>query len=62
MDADGNGMIAYSEFINIALEKKKLMSKENLKITFKSLDINNDGFLSIDEIKAAFSSAGNEKT
>lgn len=39
-----------------------MMSKENLKATFKSLDINDDGVLSMQEIKTAFSTPGNEKT
>jgi Ca2+-binding EF-hand superfamily protein len=34
LDADNSGKIDYSEFINLCIEKKKLLSKENLKITF----------------------------
>ncbi len=62
LDADNSGKIDYSEFINLCIEKKKLLSKENLKITFQSLDLDNNGILTLDELKQAFEAGGNKKT
>jgi len=43
----------------MAIEKKKYLEKDNLVLTFKILDIDNNGQLSIDELKKAFEAGGN---
>ena len=42
-DLDKNGQINYSEFIDIAIEKKALLQRKNLEVAFKTLDYNRDG-------------------
>jgi len=62
LDSDKNRRIDYSEFINLTIEHKKLLSKENLMITFKKLDVDNSGTLSIDELRQAFEAGGNKRS
>lgn len=62
IDSDRSGKIDYSEFINLTMERKKLLSRENLTITFRSLDLDNSGTLEIDELRKAFEAGGNKKT
>lgn len=54
IDSNNSGSIDYSEFISFTNEQQKLLSVENLKKTFKKLDLDNNGTLSIDELKKAF--------
>jgi calcium-dependent protein kinase len=37
-DTDQNGHIDYSEFISATIDKKKLLSKERLKLAFSIFD------------------------
>lgn len=62
IDSDRSGQIDYSEFINLTIEKKKLLSKENLTITFKTLDIDSSGYLTMDELKKSFEAGGSKKS
>jgi Ca2+-binding EF-hand superfamily protein len=62
LDSNGNGRIDYSEFLDLTVEHKKLLNKRNLEITFNNLDIDNSGFLTIDELKKTFEGAGNKKS
>jgi len=62
MDADANGNINYSEFLILLTEKQRLLSKENLKITFDTLDFDSSGSLSLAELRRAFEFNGNKKT
>jgi Ca2+-binding EF-hand superfamily protein len=43
-------------------DKKLLLSESNLKMTFKTLDFDGDGELSIPELRKAFELGGNKKT
>jgi calcium-dependent protein kinase len=54
IDTDHSGKISYSEFITMSMDRKNMMTRENLKVTFKSLDLDDNGFLSIEELKRAF--------
>ena len=58
MDTDGNGIIDYTEFITAAIDKAAVLNVENLTAAFKLLDTDNSGYISIDELKAAFDSHG----
>ena len=44
-DINKDGQIDYTEFIAAALDKKKLLSEENLRAAFNSLDKNNMGYI-----------------
>ena len=41
LDGDNNGYIEYEEFLRACIDKKTLMTKENLKYAFKFLDKDN---------------------
>eukprot|EP00347_Sterkiella_histriomuscorum_P023324 403335085 len=62
LDSNSNGRIDYSEFLDLTVEHKKLLSRFNLEITFNNLDVDNSGFLTIDELKKTFEAAGNKKS
>lgn len=62
LDSNGNGRIDYSEFLDLTVEHKKLLNKENLAITFRNLDIDNSGYLTVDELKKTFEAGGNKKS
>lgn len=42
--------------------KKNLLTDQNLKITFQTLDFDNNGTLTMQELKRAFEFGGNQKT
>jgi calcium-dependent protein kinase len=52
VDTDGNGYIDYSEFIAASMNRKKLLSKNNLNLAFQSFDVDGSGTITIDEIRA----------
>ena len=54
LDRDGNGVIDYSEFLTAAVDKHKLLSKDNMRTAFKMIDKDGSGYITIDEIKEAF--------
>lgn len=60
LDKDGNGIIDYTEFITGAIDKATVLNVENLTAAFKLLDADGSGFISIDELKAAFDSHGDK--
>ena len=53
-DLDGNGYITYSEFLLSAIEEHDLLSPENVQKVFYSLDKDDSGEITIDELKEAF--------
>ena len=55
VDLDQSGSIDYSEFIMATINRKRLLDRENLENTFKLFDKDSDGFLTIPELKLAFS-------
>ena len=62
VDTDNSSTINYSEFLSLVTSKKNLLQEENLKITFKTLDFDNNGSISIQDLKRAFSFGGNSRT
>lgn len=53
-DSDGSGEIDYSEWLMASVDKKKLLSKENLEIAFNLFDKDKGGSISADEVKQMF--------
>jgi calcium-dependent protein kinase len=58
LDIDGNGTVDFTEFITAAIDKVALLNKENLKAAFDLIDNDKSGFITINELKAAFDSHG----
>ena len=54
LDLDGNGDISYIEFLTAIMDSKKLMTDDKLEKTFKLIDKNGDGKITIEEIKNIF--------
>lgn len=50
MDTNKSGKIDYSEFVNMIIEKKKILTIGNLRIAFDSLDYDHNGSLTIEEL------------
>ena len=50
IDVDGNGFIEYEEFLRAGLNKEKIITKENLKTSFKLFDINGRGKINAEEL------------
>lgn len=51
LDQDGSGNIDFSEFMTAAINRDKLLKKDNLLKAFKIFDQNGDGILTQDELK-----------
>eukprot|EP00928_Gymnodinium_smaydae_P089028 TRINITY_DN73036_c0_g1_i1.p1 TRINITY_DN73036_c0_g1~~TRINITY_DN73036_c0_g1_i1.p1 ORF type:complete len:610 (-),score=158.17 TRINITY_DN73036_c0_g1_i1:398-2227(-) len=52
-DTNGTGAIEYTEFIAVAAGKHSLLRDENaLKAAFDVFDVDNDGFISVDELSS----------
>ena len=60
MDRDKDGVISYGEFIAAAIDKVELLSLENIKRTFKVIDEDGSGYISLDELKNAFTQKGSK--
>lgn len=54
-DIDGSGTIGYTEFIQVAMEKDKMFTKENIKQAFEVFDKDGNGKISSEELKAVLS-------
>ena len=50
LDVNNDGSLAYSEYLTAANNHQTLLSKENLKVAFLTIDVNNDGKISIKEL------------
>jgi calcium-dependent protein kinase len=50
-DVDGSGTIGYTEFIQVAMEKDKMFTRENIKQAFEVFDKDGNGKISSEELK-----------
>jgi len=53
-DADLNGFIDYTEFLTATINWKASISQKRLEAAFVAFDLNRDGKISVDELKAIF--------
>jgi calcium-dependent protein kinase len=58
MDSANLGMIKYSDFLVATIDKKKLVDEELLFLTFQHFDSDNDGFISVQNLKNALETVG----
>lgn len=58
VDADGNGYIECEEFIRASIDKRKILTNENLQLVFSIFDLDKNGFITPDEIKAILDQEG----
>jgi len=49
IDSNGSGEIDYTEFLVACVNKEKLLSKKNVSLAFKQLDIDKDGYITVEE-------------
>ena len=54
LDSDNNGFIEFEEFLRACIDKKEVLTEDNMKFAFKFLDRDNTGTLSAPEIMQAF--------
>ena len=57
-DADGNGYIDYSEFLTATINRHNYLSRERLLAAFNSCDLDHNGKISLQEMKAVLSEIG----
>ena len=50
IDVDGNGFIEYEEFLRAGLDKRKILTENNLETAFKLYDINKKGKINAKEL------------
>lgn len=51
VDVNYNGEIDYSEFLSACMNYTNYMSKEHLEAAFKLFDLDNSGYITVDELK-----------
>ena len=54
LDSDNNGYIEFEEFLRACMDKKEILTEDNMKFAFKFLDRDNSETLSAPEIMEAF--------
>lgn len=54
MDSNKNGYLEYSEFSNACINIQSLLNDKHLKEAFRAIDSDNDGKVSLNEIKGFF--------
>ena len=53
-DNNGDGQIDYTEFVAAAFRKDLLLSRDNLRVAFQTLDLDGDGTITREELKKTF--------
>jgi calcium-dependent protein kinase len=61
-DLNGDGRIDFHEFFTAAVDKQKIITKENLQIAFNTFDTDGNGTLDIEEFKTALPSNNSNKS
>jgi len=51
ININNNGIISYTEFVAYHLDVKAKLSKENLRTVFNAFDIDEDGLISMKDLK-----------
>jgi calcium-dependent protein kinase len=54
MDSDGSGEVDFTEFITAAIDKRALLTKENIDAAFRTFDADGNGRITKDELMAVF--------
>ena len=52
IDINKSGSISYTEFLIALMDKKRLLSKDNLKQAFEMFDKDKSGYIDIEEVKS----------
>ena len=60
LDGDNNGFIEFEEFLRACIDKKEILTEDNLKYAFKFLDKEDRETLSVQQILSAFSIGDNK--
>ena len=61
MDANGDGMVDYSEFIAAATDRRRLINENNLQMLFELFDEDGNGVISIEELRKVFTGSETEQ-
>lgn len=51
VDSDSSGCIDYTEFIKVNIDRKVLLSQENLQLAFSHFDKDGTGYITVEELK-----------
>jgi len=54
LDTDRDGLVNYSDFINAAISRKMLLTKDKLEKVFRMIDKNGDGVITAEELRYIF--------
>ena len=60
LDGDNNGFIEYEEFLRACIDKKEILTDDNLKYAFNFLDKEDNGTLTVQQILSVFSIGDNK--
>jgi len=60
VDADGSGVIDYTEFLAATMDKKQYLQEDVCWSAFRLFDKNGDGQISMDELKQVLNEGGND--
>ena len=62
LDGDNNGYIEFEEFSRACLDKKQVLTKNNLEYAFKFIDKERDGYITITKICKTFLESSDEES
>ena len=61
-DLDNVGEICYSEFLAATVCKKQVLTKANLRFAFHHFDVDNEGYITKNDLKEVFKRSGQNLT